>query len=144
MGHLSKIAYLTGEYPRATDTFIQREVAALRAHGHEVLTCSIRQTGVEHLVGDEQRVEAGEHLGCRLAVLAIEREHRDPQARVLETLPLDHVVLRGAGEAVLWAKQRAELEQAVGGSGLEHLERRAQTGVDRSRGSVRAVSKSGR
>ena len=58
MGHLSKIAYLTGEYPRATDTFIQREVAALRAHGHEVLTCSIRQTGVEHLVGDEQRVEA--------------------------------------------------------------------------------------
>ena len=25
-----RIAYLTGEYPRATDTFIQREVAALR------------------------------------------------------------------------------------------------------------------
>lgn len=58
MGHLSKIAYLTGEYPRATDTFIQREVAALRAHGHEVMTCSIRETGVEHLVGDEQRQEA--------------------------------------------------------------------------------------
>ena len=32
--HLSgPVAYLTGEYPRATDTFIQREVAALRAHG---------------------------------------------------------------------------------------------------------------
>src|SRR5690606_11508129 len=25
-----RIAYLTGEYPRATDTFVQREVAALR------------------------------------------------------------------------------------------------------------------
>ena len=58
MGHLSKIAYLTGEYPRATDTFIQREVAALRAHGHEVMTYSIRETGIEHLVGDEQRQEA--------------------------------------------------------------------------------------
>ncbi|QTN36019.1 glycosyltransferase family 4 protein [Cognatishimia activa] len=58
MGHLSKIAYLTGEYPRATDTFIQREVAALRTHGHEVMTYSIRETGVEHLVGDEQRQEA--------------------------------------------------------------------------------------
>lgn len=58
MGSLSKIAYLTGEYPRATDTFIQREVAALRAHGHEVMTYSIRETGVEHLVGDEQREEA--------------------------------------------------------------------------------------
>nr|WP_254899109.1 glycosyltransferase family 4 protein [Thalassococcus arenae] len=51
------MAYLTGEYPRASDTFIQREVAALRALGHEVLTCSIRTTGHEHLVGPEQRQE---------------------------------------------------------------------------------------
>ena len=42
---LPKLAYLTGEYPRASDTFIQREVAALRDLGHEVLTCSIRTTG---------------------------------------------------------------------------------------------------
>ena len=54
---LPKLAYLTGEYPRASDTFIQREVAALRELGHEVLTCSIRTTGAEHLVGPEQRQE---------------------------------------------------------------------------------------
>jgi glycosyltransferase involved in cell wall biosynthesis len=54
---LPKLAYLTGEYPRASDTFIQREVAALRALGHEVDTCSIRTTGAEHLVGPEQRDE---------------------------------------------------------------------------------------
>lgn len=54
---LPKLAYLTGEYPRASDTFIQREVAALRTLGHEVLTCSIRTTGPEHLVGPEQREE---------------------------------------------------------------------------------------
>lgn len=60
MGALKKIAYLTGEYPRATDTFIQREVAALRALGHEVMTFSIRTTGSEHLVGEEQRREAAQ------------------------------------------------------------------------------------
>lgn len=52
-----KIAYLTGEYPRATDTFIQREIAGLRKLGQEVFTASIRRTGSEHLVGDEQRRE---------------------------------------------------------------------------------------
>ena len=52
------VAYLTGEYPRATDTFIQREVAALRTHGLTVETCSIRRTGAEHHVGEEQRAEA--------------------------------------------------------------------------------------
>lgn len=54
---LPKLAYLTGEYPRASDTFIQREVIALRALGHVVETCSIRTTGPEHLVGPEQRAE---------------------------------------------------------------------------------------
>ncbi len=56
---LPKLAYLTGEYPRASDTFIQREVAALREIGHEVMTCSIRTTGSAHLVGPEQREEHG-------------------------------------------------------------------------------------
>lgn len=52
------IAYLTGEYPRATDTFIQREVAALRALGLTVETCSMRRTGPEHHTGPEQHAEA--------------------------------------------------------------------------------------
>ena len=52
------VAYLTGEYPRATDTFIQREVASLRALGMDVQTCSIRTTGPEHHVGPEQVAEA--------------------------------------------------------------------------------------
>jgi glycosyltransferase involved in cell wall biosynthesis len=57
---LGPVAYLTGEYPRATDTFIQREVAALRKHGLQIETCSIRRTGEEHHVGDEQRREASQ------------------------------------------------------------------------------------
>ncbi|ETX27781.1 glycosyltransferase [Roseivivax isoporae] len=52
-----RLGYLTGEYPRASDTFIQREVAGLRALGHVVETCTVRRTGPEHLVGPEQRSE---------------------------------------------------------------------------------------
>ncbi|MGH1489343.1 MAG: glycosyltransferase [Acidimicrobiales bacterium] len=49
------IAYLTGEFPRATDTFIQREVAALRSDGFNVDTFAVRRPGSEHLTGEEQR-----------------------------------------------------------------------------------------
>jgi glycosyltransferase involved in cell wall biosynthesis len=52
-----RVAYLTGEYPRATDTFIQREVAALRENGVEVYTFSVRRTSDEHIVGPEQKAE---------------------------------------------------------------------------------------
>jgi colanic acid/amylovoran biosynthesis glycosyltransferase len=41
-GRRLRLAFMTGEYPRATDTFIQREVAALRALGHHVQTFSVR------------------------------------------------------------------------------------------------------
>lgn len=51
------IAYLTGQYPRATDTFIQREVAALRALGFTVETATIRATDPSHHVGPEQKAE---------------------------------------------------------------------------------------
>lgn len=76
-----RLAYLTGEYPRATDTFIQREVSALRGHGVQVSTFSVRQPDSSQWVGPEQREEAsrtiyvqdlarnpfrliGAHLGC--------------------------------------------------------------------------------
>jgi colanic acid/amylovoran biosynthesis glycosyltransferase len=52
-----RIAYLTGSYPRATDTFIQREVMALREKGVDVHTFSARRPGDEHIVGSEQKAE---------------------------------------------------------------------------------------
>ncbi|AKG22773.1 glycosyltransferase family 4 protein [Calothrix sp. 336/3] len=52
-----RIAYLTGEYPRATDTFIQREVLILRQRGVDVHTFSVRRTGIEHIIGEEQKQE---------------------------------------------------------------------------------------
>ena len=51
------IAYCTGEYPRASDTFVLREVLALRKLGIDVLTHSVRATDPSHHVGPEQQAE---------------------------------------------------------------------------------------
>jgi glycosyltransferase involved in cell wall biosynthesis len=37
-----KIAYLTGQYPKVSHTFIRREILGLEARGHEVLRLSVR------------------------------------------------------------------------------------------------------
>lgn len=48
------IAYLTGKYPKASHTFIQREIAALRDLGAEIRTFSIRRPGAAELIGPEE------------------------------------------------------------------------------------------
>lgn len=52
-----RLAYLCGEYPRATDTFIQREVNALRAAGLHVATISVRRPAKREQGTDEQEAE---------------------------------------------------------------------------------------
>jgi glycosyltransferase involved in cell wall biosynthesis len=53
-----KIAYLTGEYPAVSHTFILREVEALRRLGFDILTCSVRRTGPEHHRGPAEKAAA--------------------------------------------------------------------------------------
>lgn len=48
-----RLAYFTNTYPRATDTFIRREVLGLRQRGLDVVTYSVRKTGSDHDVDDE-------------------------------------------------------------------------------------------
>lgn len=52
-----RIGYFTNTYPRATDTFIQREIEGLRARGFDVRTFSVRRTGTDHDVSPEIRAE---------------------------------------------------------------------------------------
>src|SRR3954468_2267019 len=49
-----RIAYMTGEYPRATDTFIQREIAALRDSGVHIETFSVRVPASNENISAEQ------------------------------------------------------------------------------------------
>jgi len=51
------IAYLTGEYPKVSHTFIQREIAALRALGTQVETCTVRRANPRDVVGEDQKAE---------------------------------------------------------------------------------------
>lgn len=51
------IAYLTSEHPKFSHTFIQREIAALRAKGEAILTCATRRPPEEALTGPEERAE---------------------------------------------------------------------------------------
>lgn len=51
------IAYLTSEYPKFSHTFIQREVAALRAGGEAIITCATRRPPEADLTGPEERAE---------------------------------------------------------------------------------------
>jgi glycosyltransferase involved in cell wall biosynthesis len=48
-----RLAYFTNTYPRATDTFIRREVLGLRNLGFDVVTYSVRQAGTDHDVDEE-------------------------------------------------------------------------------------------
>ena len=53
----ARVAYLCGTYPRATDTFIQHEVAALRQAGIEVHTLSVRRPIQREIGFEEQAAE---------------------------------------------------------------------------------------
>jgi glycosyltransferase involved in cell wall biosynthesis len=48
------IAYLTGDYPKVSHTFILREVESLRAAGLSVITCSIRKPQASEFKGQEE------------------------------------------------------------------------------------------
>ncbi len=49
-----RIAYLTGVYPAASHTFIQREIAALRALSMDILITSVRRPEEKELIGPEE------------------------------------------------------------------------------------------
>ncbi|MFZ5963192.1 glycosyltransferase [Thalassococcus sp. BH17M4-6] len=131
MTALPKLAYLTGEYPRASDTFIQREVAALRRLGHVVETCSIRRTGAEHLVGPEQRDEQARtfHVleACRAPITLI-RAHlrwmRNP-GRYLSALRLAWRTapkgLRGRAYNLIYFVEAGVLAAHLRDHGVDHL-----------------------
>lgn len=48
------VAYLTGEYPKVSHTFIQREIAALRRLGMQIAPCTIRRADSKDVGADQQ------------------------------------------------------------------------------------------
>lgn len=125
------VGYLTGEYPRATDTWIQREVAALRRQDVDVTTFSIRRPGPEHLVGPEQ--EEGQatttYLLEQITPIGLLRDHttqllRHPR-RYLETLALAWRTrrpgFRGSVYQLFYFAEAVVLAAEVRKRGIDHL-----------------------
>lgn len=125
------IAYLTGEYPRATDTFIQREVAALRELGLDIRTASIRRTGPEHIVGPEQAAEQAQtfHVlaatanlvtlaGAKLRALRHPGRFLGALALALRTAPKG---LRGRTYNLIYFAEALVLARWMQDNGVTHL-----------------------
>ena len=55
---MERVAYLTGCYPAVSHTFILREVLALRAHGVDVITCSVNRPEQAQIIGREEEQAA--------------------------------------------------------------------------------------
>jgi len=62
-GTTGPIAYVTGEYPKVSHTFIQREIAALRHLGLQVETCTVRRAPANAVVGEAQQAEQARTFG---------------------------------------------------------------------------------
>lgn len=134
MGHANgqqRIAYLTGEYPAVSHTFILREVEALRAQGLEVLTCSVRRGNPKHLLGPAEKdaasttfylLDAAKNpltlLGAHLAALASPR-------RYLATLALALRTRRPGARGLLWQLfyflEAGVLARHLSGNGVTQL-----------------------
>lgn len=121
------IAYLTGNYPMISHTFILREVQALRRRGVKILTCSIRKSSAADFTGADEIAAANETfcvlsaarnpLGLIAAHFAALR--RNPR-RWLAALALAWATRPPGAKALLW-QLFYFLEAAVLARHLRHV-----------------------
>lgn len=124
------VAYLTGEYPRATDTFIQREIVAVEETGVRIERFAVRSPGDEHIIGDLQRSERSKTtylLGrpTSVYVAALLSALRRSPAAVLRTARLAartrRLGLRGALKQVAYFVEATLLAEELRSRGVQHL-----------------------
>ena len=101
------VAYLTSEYPKFSHTFVQREVAALRAEGEVIVTCATRRPPEEALTGPEERADY-------LSTFAVMDRARNPLKLLIDIATIKLVRFGG----VLNALKLALAERAPGLRGL--------------------------
>lgn len=125
-----RIGYLTNHYPRATDTFIQREVAALRKRGFDIRTFSVRRSGSEHDVGPEVIAEKRQTryllpvsllrlLGAN--ALAFGRAPQRYLAVLWLAMTTRRPGLRGMGLQLAYFQEAVVLSQEIRRQGITHL-----------------------
>jgi len=102
-----RVAYLCNRYPAISNTFILREVQALRRRGAEVHTFTVRRPGREHLLSQTDREEDARTFGILpLAPVRMLRAHLSALARRPHrygaTLALAWRLRRPGARGTLW------------------------------------------
>ncbi|MFV0359660.1 glycosyltransferase family 4 protein [Tropicimonas sp.] len=129
---LPRLAYLTGEYPAVSHTFILREIEALRALGFEVETCSVRRTDPAiHHRGPAERTAAATTfyvldaarnplalLRAQAAALATPRRWLGALGLAWKTRPPG---LRALLYQMIYLTEAAVLARHLRARGVEHL-----------------------
>jgi len=127
---VTTVAYLTGEYPRATDTFIQREIAAVEACGVDVERFGVRRPGEEHMVGERQRSERErttyllESSPTEFASLLLSAACRSPLRfwrAALLAVRTRRLGRRGAARQVAYFVEAVRLAALMADRGVDHL-----------------------
>lgn len=129
---IGPIAYLTGLYPAASHTFIQREIAAVRRLGVTVLPCSIQRPRDARTTGAEERAALAETfyvieaarapfrlLGAHVAILV-----RDPAAylgAIVLAARTSRPGIRGALKQVAYFLEAGILAQYLRDRKAKHL-----------------------
>lgn len=128
---LPRLGYLTSLYPAASHTFIQREVAGLRALGFDVATVSIRTPDSSHLIGPEEHTA---RTNTFYIIDAARKPATLPHAllaalarpgRLLQTLALAWRTappgLRGGMKQLAYLAEALILAQYLKAQGIDHL-----------------------
>lgn len=128
---LPRIAYLTGRYPEVSQTFILREVDALRALGADVLTCSIRRTPPEQHPGAGEKKAASStfhvlealrnpvrFIGAQLVYLRAPRRYFGALRLAWQTRP---VGLRGLLYQLIYFFEATVLARYLETQKIDHL-----------------------
>ena len=79
-----RIAYLISQYPASSHTFIRREIAALRAHGLDIRTYSVRKPASAELTSARDQAAFAETtylLPMSLRALVVSFAWQLPPAR---------------------------------------------------------------
>lgn len=128
---LGPIAYLTGEYPKVSHTFIQREVETLRQLGWQVETCTVRRPDPSHVVADQANEQARTFgiLEAAKSPIRLIRDHiwclRRAPKRYFSALSLAWRTRPAGAKAALWQlfyfAEAAILTRHLDGLGVRHL-----------------------
>lgn len=126
------IAYVTGDYPKVSHTFILREVEALRAMGVSVQTCSIRTPDITEFRGEAEKrahaetffVQAAAKNPARLIKDHLALIRRSPKT-YLQTLKLAWQTRSPGAKAAAWQLfyflEAGVLAEHLRQSGVRHL-----------------------